>query len=985
MVDRQNVMISSTVVDLPVHRAELRDACLRVGMFPLMMEQLPASDADAIAKSLSMVDEVDIYVGMFGYRYGHVPQGYDRSISEMEVDRAIERDIPRCIFFMAEDHSVTRKDVDIGLSGERLERLKERLARTHIVLRFSSPADLRAQVIHSLNELRVQGSARPHSASGMPTAPTPYIAHPYTLLETKSIIGRQRELNLLTDWVAKPGSEIYQARVLTLVAIGGMGKSALTWRWFNDIAPQEMQRLAGCLWWSFYEENAGFESFLIHALCYATGRAKDEVELLSAAERESQLRQALDRRPFLFVLDGFERLLLAYARLDAAYLADDEVDEPSTNFFADALGLASNPALSSSGRHRMRKTIDPHVGEFLRRLTAVRASRILISSRLLPADLQTATNESVPGSFAHPLSGLTDDDALALWRAFGVRGSRNELVKLSRTFKNYPLLIRALAGEVARDRQSPGDFLQWLTAHPDFDPFSLPIVQRRSHVLAFALHGLTPSLAQILQLVAACRTPVEFDTLMSLLVGPDKYFPDDSTLDLALTELEDRGLIGWDRKSNRYDEHPVVRGVIWSRLDHDAKHHIYQRLHEHFASRVGGEDEGRVLTDLPPEFLTVAIEHYNALVGLEQYGNAITLLANPLVPLTLLIGSWRQTGELIEMLFDTSHGLERLDLRYQADAYAALGLCTHFNGEPARVAMALRHANALAESAGDMESVVDHSFLLAMALCDIGALTDAQAIARRAFDLQHSLTLDQWSRGLSHLGLGVVFSVRGMLGEARILLDIAATLLGDTGRAIVMPEIHLARCALWEGDYHTARSLADNAWERAIKSRGQLNVVQAATLQGAAAQRLGDSAGAHQLLRNALLLARTANLAGAEMPIMIELAEWHRREAEPEAARALLKDLQDAAERGPYQLYQADGMNVLAEIERNQGNRDAAIAAATAAFRLAWCDGPTFAYRYGLENARTHLAAVHVDEPTDLPPSPADSDDWKPTLPSGDP
>jgi hypothetical protein len=57
-----------------------------------MMEHLPASDADAIAESLRMVDEADVYVGVFGYRYGHIPEGRDRSISEMEVDRAIERD-----------------------------------------------------------------------------------------------------------------------------------------------------------------------------------------------------------------------------------------------------------------------------------------------------------------------------------------------------------------------------------------------------------------------------------------------------------------------------------------------------------------------------------------------------------------------------------------------------------------------------------------------------------------------------------------------------------------------------------------------------------------------------------------------------------------------------------------------------------------------------------------------------------------------------
>ena len=56
MPDRKTVMISSTARDLPEHRKEAMDACLRQGMFPMMMEHLPASDDEAISASLEMVD-----------------------------------------------------------------------------------------------------------------------------------------------------------------------------------------------------------------------------------------------------------------------------------------------------------------------------------------------------------------------------------------------------------------------------------------------------------------------------------------------------------------------------------------------------------------------------------------------------------------------------------------------------------------------------------------------------------------------------------------------------------------------------------------------------------------------------------------------------------------------------------------------------------------------------------------------------------------
>ncbi len=65
--------------------------------------------------------------------------------------------------------------------------------------------------------------------------------------------------------------------------------------------------------------------------------------------------------------------------------------------------------------------------------------------------------------------------------------------------------------------------------------------------------------------------------------------------------------------------------------------------------------------------------------------------------------------------------------------------------------------------------------------------------------------------------------------------------------------------------------------------------------------------------------------------------------------------------------YHADAYNVLAQIERDAGNHDAAVNAAIEAYRLAWCDGPPFAYHWGLQKAKAHLAQLGVPEPM-LPP-----------------
>jgi hypothetical protein len=65
---------------------------------------------------------------------------------------------------------------------------------------------------------------------------------------------------------------------------------------------------------------------------------------------------------------------------------------------------------------------------FLRKLVGVRASRVLASTRLYPADLETTTGEPLPGCARLDLDGLSESDALELWREHGARGSREVML-----------------------------------------------------------------------------------------------------------------------------------------------------------------------------------------------------------------------------------------------------------------------------------------------------------------------------------------------------------------------------------------------------------------------------------------------------------------------------------------------------------------------------------------------------------------------------
>lgn len=971
MLHQSKVIISSTIRDLPEHREEVQDACLRQGMFPLMMEHLPASDAEAISASLRLVDDADIYVGVFAHRYGYVPQENNPqqiSIIEMEYNRAVEREIPRLIFVMDKTHPITIDDVEQGEGAVKLKAFKERLQTETIVNFFKSPVDLRANVINSLSQLRKPDLTTFHYVSDIPQPPEAFIAHPYTLLQTHRLVGRQPELNLLTDWVAKPDSAIYRAHILNIVAIGGLGKSALTWKWFNDIAPQEMKPLAGRMWWSFYESDATFENFVTRALAYVTKLPLAEVQTIPAPDRETQLLAALDREPFLLVLDGLERILIAYARMDAAHLSDDDYDKQTANFVANAYGLPASAAQSFTGEHRLRKTADPRAGSFLRKLANIRASRILVSTRLYPVDLQMMTGESLGSCAAIFLSGLADDDALELWRAFGASGARDSLLPLFQRADNHPLLIQALASEVARDRRAPGDFDAWRRAHPDFDPFGLPLVQVKSHVLEFALRGLDDKAHQVLRTIAAFRMPARYDTLAELLLGEGKPCADERDLDEVLTELEDRGLVGWDKRANRYDLHPLVRGVVWSGLGDDARRGVYTSLHAHFEA-VPKIDDWLKVNHL--EDLTPAIELYNTLIGLGRYDDAEGFFYERLGNATLYrLNASRQMTELLEMLFpDGADQLPRLSSPIsKGRVLNGLGHGYRLTGQPRRAIPMYRRHIGVSSQANDKVGIIIGLGGLSAALQLSGALCESEIAVRRALVLTHKRH-ERFYEATSLYFLGLTLMMRGEANESEIALQRSSRIFvtRSNRQAEGVIKCDLAQKALWLGEFAAAQLLANRAWELAHIENLEREFIYSARRQGEAALGLSDFALAGERLHHGLTRARIVNFVEEELPALVALAELRRRQGDLKAAREFLDDVWELAERGPYPLIHANACNVLAQVELDEGNREKAVEAATRAYQLAWYDGPPFAYHWGLEAAKKHLKELGAEEPS-MPP-----------------
>jgi hypothetical protein len=367
---------------------------------------------------MRLVDEADVYLGIFGHRYGKIPDGHSISTTEMEHDRAVKRSIPRLIFIIDPAHWEPSWPSDADPSAAaRLQRLKDRIRKDdqNVTKYFSSPEHLGSEAILSLVAHTQRDATELHNVVDLPVPPKEYVAHRYSLMQVQGLIGRCAELDQLTDWIKRIPSEQPSSPVMVVVAVGGMGKSALAWKWFEELAPNAMNPLAGRAWWSFYESDARFENFVSRTVASVSRRPLAHVQGLAADEQIRQLLNILHEEPFLLVLDGLERLVLTYDRLDASRMSDEALDEQTAHIVPRST-LPKETGLSLKDLHRLRKASDIRAGRFLEGLLQVR-SRILITTRLAPAELQIDGFVQRPGSVLLPLLGLKDADALALWRA----------------------------------------------------------------------------------------------------------------------------------------------------------------------------------------------------------------------------------------------------------------------------------------------------------------------------------------------------------------------------------------------------------------------------------------------------------------------------------------------------------------------------------------------------------------------------------------
>jgi tetratricopeptide (TPR) repeat protein len=240
--------------------------------------------------------------------------------------------------------------------------------------------------------------------------------------------------------------------------------------------------------------------------------------------------------------------------------------------------------------------------------------------------------------------------------------------------------------------------------------------------------------------------------------------------------------------------------------------------------------------------------------------------------------------------------------------------------------------------------------------------------SRKALVLHRELE-DEFMEGVTLHNLGRMLGSKGTDAFARVALRRSRRLFMEqgNGQREGMASAYLGELALQVGDLLRAGTWAKHASELAALQRFERDFIRAALLQGRVALGTGNLLRADEHLHYALTRTRAVNVVEFELPALIAIAELELQRSRLAEAKARLEDVWEAAERGPYPLQQADAFNVLAAIARANSDEPGAIAAATHAFEAAWCDGPPYAYHWGLEKAKAHLAALGAPEPV-LPP-----------------
>ena len=468
------------------------------------------------------------------------------------------------------------------------------------------------------------------SRQHIPLAPRPYLAHPYSLI--KNFTGRREEMTRLTEWYK------YEKEPMCIIeAIGGMGKSALCWKWLQDEVITSSPEMDGIVWWSFYDQ--GFEDFIHHTYEYLI--PENARGLHRQIDKTTEVINVLANGRYLIILDGFERVLKGYAQMMAMYIQEEGL---SMQEMVEAFDI------------QQRTPVTPKVEKLLRKLCAGR-SKTLMTTRLYPASI-----ESLAGISHIRLSGLSKTDTVAFFKSEGISGTDKEMIHAGSVYGFHPLMLKLLSTAIKRS------FIRNIDRALNKGLINEKEPQK---ILTTSYQLLNPTEQKVASTISVFRTAFTFEAAQAL-------FPDMESVKLeeVMIELCNLGFILYNEQQKLFDFHPILRSYLYTGLT--GKDLIHQLAITYFTN-LPVVEKIISLVDLEP-----VIEQYHHLIRAGQYDEAFNIYLQRLIrPLLYQLAQYDLCIVLSQQLFaSSSDPMPQLKSRRdQSYILNDLGLCYVYTGQ----------------------------------------------------------------------------------------------------------------------------------------------------------------------------------------------------------------------------------------------------------------------------------------------------------------
>jgi tetratricopeptide (TPR) repeat protein len=785
-IPRPTVYLSSTSKDLVRFRREVAETLRRIGCNVVGMESYVAAEAPPVERCLADAKACDVYIGIFAWRYGAIPKGYDRSFTELEYRAAGDAHRDRLIFLAKSRAHWPKSQVDDGRARERIDRLRAELSgqaggQGHTVAFFSTPDEL-ANVAQSavVNWMLARGGREggPAGDTEVPEAADGERVVNLPPLEVPALVDRRDEQDRLRGFVRDP-----TVRLVGIVGRPGMGKTALACRIFADVettidtrganengGPGGGDAARGIAYLNSRGSGLGLEQLFVAVSALVGEQTAGALATrwtsgdATVADKAQWLVEALHGRRYLLLLDA----------IDLALSDDGALRDPGLAAFVGA--FATGPGGS----------------------VLVYTSR----TRFAPPPEALPLFRSIEMSH-----GLDPLDGAALLRALDPQGDLGlrdapeaDLERTSDLADGVPLSLCRIAGILQRD---PGGSLRSLLG-TDGSPGGGLGSGAVETLVADAYEHLDLDERRTMQALSVFDQPVQ-PALVAFLLQP--WFPalDAATclrrLATAYVATASRatgayGLLRLDRE-HAYGQIPHGDAVGPEALDGYGRSAVELRAADFYSTIRKPVASRRSLEDLAPE-----VAEFRHRIRGERPDLALDVL-DTIAPDPVF--KWGNYSLLIELRQSIPAG--SLEPRRAARNLAGLAACHQVLGRYDTAASQYLQAVDLAKQAGDLESVAEFTGNLGRVHRNTGAMDDAILCLKAALDFYREqgnrVQIAAWSDRLA-LGYWNV----GRMHDASALQDDALAVsreLGERGtEAATLSNIALVHQAV--GRYDDAQA-----------------------------------------------------------------------------------------------------------------------------------------------------------------------------------